>query len=425
MVNILDKLYPDEASDFKVIENIPIREFQLEKNAKKVSIDNVDEFYGERLLKKFAVKDGDIIDKLAFINKLNPHSLYDMMILAADELPKSSISDLARSTAKTLLEIAYNFLQFIANEDNIRKYKLDNGRFHFCYNYDRDTIDRESGMAEKRFHLHLNYWTQDEHIPEKIIKVADINKLSWRRRLLDPISFLGPQIAYDVLGGEVAGIKLLEPDNKRDANLGLPVGLKIKFDNWSVLNEEFLINILRELHSKIFDTYDLLSIAFTGEKNTAKKWERNRLLDSEQIISNIQNIDWLSNESREGLIILAKSLKNIKPNTMNYLKKHKDYRVRHLSMGGLNYSLGLFCPGTNSSRGALVDQGPVYLVFQTKMFADLGGAGISYMGNIPIVRINRGIGVFSEDEVLMRNDFHAQFISFCTNKLKNDLSLIW
>jgi len=149
-------LYPREAQQFRVIERISIPGFPANLIPDVADITNLRQFYGDRLLCECAVSHNNTTDRLAFVNKLNPHGLYDMMILASDDPPKSSIADLTEFTVTVLLDIAHGVLEFIGDADNIRRFELHDGRFHFCYNYDRDTIDRESGMAEKRFHLHLN-----------------------------------------------------------------------------------------------------------------------------------------------------------------------------------------------------------------------------------------------------------------------------
>lgn len=418
-------LYPTQSYRFKVVERLSIPGFPSELIPNLEGVTELKEFYGDRLLDEFIVSDGEKRDSLAFINKLNPHGLFDMMILASDHYTKSSISDLSETTGQVLLNITKGFLEFIGDKENIARFNLHDGRFHFCYNYDRDTVDRESGMAEKRFHLHLNYWTggQLEGLPIK--EFGKLTSLNWRRRLIDPGTYLGAQIAYDILGGTVAGVPLLPPDHDRDLRLGLPAGLKIQFDDWSILSDSILVKVFRELHNQLFNTYSLLSIAFCGTDSPPKAWQRNNLLPKNEVLKNIDSIAGLSETSKQGLSLLANTFRDLSPQVMEFLKRRKGARVRHLIMGGLNYSLGLYSPSINTIKSPLKNSGPVYLVVQTKLFADMGGAGISYMGDIPVVRILRGDGTFKPEHILVRREFQNSFVEFISQQLRSLQGISW
>jgi hypothetical protein len=342
-----------------------------------------------------------------------------MMVLAADEVPKSSVVDLSARTIQVLQMLGYWFLEFIGDAEIIRRFHLDNGCFHFCFNYDRDTIDRESGMTEKRFHLHLNYWSGEEVDQSSPVCFGTLSSLAWRRRLLDPIAFLGASIAYDLLGGQVVGVPLLPLDHDRDLQLGLPAGIKIRFDNWSILTGWRLTDIIRTLHIQFYEGWRRISRALTGTDTPPGAWYRHRLLPLAEIIQNIHMIPGLSEMSQAGLVVLANTLRDIPQRLMEFLKQRQWLRVRHLSMGGLNYSLGLYSQARNRVGEPLINSGPVYLVVQFKLFADIGGAGISYMGDVPVVRISRGEGFFfTAEDIQRRTAFQQAFIDFSGDHLQ-------
>ncbi len=374
---------------------------------------------------QLTVKDGAISDNFVFVNKLIPHSQYDLMIMANDSPAKVSILDLSKKSCSMLMGSAYQFLVFLGLSEIMQLYSLNNDRFQLCYNYNRDTIDRESGMVIKKYHLHLNFWTDSELGRLDVNELGDIKNISTRRRFLDPITALAEQICYDRLGKKINGISILPPDSERDLLLGLPAGLKLKFENWQMLNNPALVEILRNIHNSLFDIYALIQTSFLGNCEINDAWKRSPLLPLGQIILNINSISWLSDKSKKGLTLLAGCLKNLNPQTMQYFKNNKWARIRHLSMGGLNYSLGMYSQAQNKPERPIINSSPVYLVAQVKLFSDMGGAGVCYMDKIPMVKLSRQADVFSHREAQLRAEFQKEFIKYFATTVQDSENNYW
>jgi hypothetical protein len=425
MCDGLASLYPREVQQFKIIERISIPGFPPELVPNLKGITDLRQFYGPRLLDELVVSQDGVMDRLAFVDKLKPHGLCDMMVLASDYYCKSSISDLAETTAAVVLNIAHSFLEFVGEIDNVRRFDLDDGHLHICYNYDANTVDRESGMNEKRFHLHLNYWSGEELGQYEPCLFRNLPSVSWQHRLLDPIAFLGEQIAYDVLKTRLTGFCLLPPDRERDLRLGLPAGFKIRFDDWSILQDPNLVQVLRLMHDCLDNTYSQLARAFTGTDDPPQAWQRHPLLPPAEIMRHVQEIEYLSENSRQGLAFLANTLRDISPKVMAFLRKRRWARVRHLTIAGLFYSLGLYSPESNRIGRPILDCRPVYLVMQPKLFADMGGAGVTYMKNVPVIRILRGDGVLTPEQIVRRREFQAAFMVYVHELLRSDSQVRW
>jgi hypothetical protein len=407
----LAALYPPEFQDYPIIERVSVPGFPGMHAPHFPAFKDPWPMYGDRLLYEFIVSDGAGGDRLVLVNKLYPHGLHDMMVLSLDDPPKPSIAGLGVPATAVVLGLAERFLEYVGDPEVIKRFHLDEGCFHFCYNYDPDTLDRESGMADKRFHLHLNYWSReiDKLSPRPF---GSLSNLSWRRRLIDPITSLGEQIAYDLLSGAIGDIPLLPPNPKRDLCLGLPPGLKIRFDGWSVLRDPVTVETLRNLHTELSSAHALIVRAFTNDDRPPGRWRRHSLLPASTIRSNVAAISGLSEASKQGLVVLAEALQDVSSLAMEAFRNKKWLRIQHLAMAGLNYSLGLYAQQTNRIGDPLLKNGPVYLVVQTKLFADIGGAGIPYMKALPIVRIQRGDGVFNSRQIRNRDDFQAGFVAY-------------
>lgn len=418
-IDAFSALYPKEVEQIKVIEKLPIPgTYPILQMGKVGVLKDVHKAYEGKIYGELAIQENGVIDNFAFINKMPPHSIYDSMILAFDDAIKSSVCDISETAVSIIFNTTHDYLHFIGNPENIHLFGLDGGYLHCCYNYDPYTRDRESGMSEKRFHLHWNYWTPQQLRDVNIRSFGTIQDLAWKRRLLDPLQFLGAQIAHDVLKGAVVGVPLMPIDHKRDLKLGLPVGLKMKFEDWSVLQNSLLVKIVRELHTHLYDTYWLITKAFTGlDRPPTEPWQRHLLLPREQIIQNIQKIDFLSSASKYGLSILADNLRDISPQLMNLFKKNKLTRIRHLVHAGPNYSLGLYSIKPNLVQQPLYQSGPVYLVLQTKMFSDIGGAGLCYMGALPIIRLARAEYPMTDEQAGMHHNFRTGVVSWFFDNL--------
>jgi hypothetical protein len=409
-VDVFAPLYPTEAKQFRVVRELRAKGLPRKDVPPTRGDLDLATFYGEKILGRFDVLDGERREALAYVDKLFPHSRYDLMVLAADDPPKTSVADLAPRTLDLILHTAHEFIRFVSRKDVIERFRLGGGRAHLCFNYS-DTLDRENGQSyDKRFHLHLNYWPGFDLEGMTTMRYRDVEGLVERRRLLDPIAFLGPSIAYDFFGGEVEGLRLLPPDDARDLSLGLPAGLKLRLPDWDALRERRFARATRALHIGLQHVYSRLSEAFTGADVLPAPWTRHRLLPRRRIAENVDRLEWSSSRSRAGILILADILRNVSPAVIARLRTAADSRIRHLTLAGLDYSMSIYAQEANTLASPLSEGRPVYMVVQTRLFSDSGTAGVPAMDRIPAVRVKRGSGTFSPSEIVDRGAFHRALL---------------
>lgn len=371
---------------------------------------NVDEFRDNVIWSKHFFDERGV-NEIAFINKLSPHSLYDCMLMCMEK-ENSSISDLSDEAAKFVFEMTYKFIEFVSEKQIMDEYDLYDGYMHICYNYDPFTIDRESGMSEKRFHLHMNYWRKRDISLDDTKYLGEICDKNLVRRMVDPLTIIGEYVLYDMLKYFKIEENILEPNISRDIEYGLPIGLKIKYDGCEVLKSFEFSKKICKLHILLCDIYNEFEKIFCININRNGKWKRSLLKNVEEIKQGILKSSWLSEYSRLLMFFLAENLRNINSIPEKYFLENRDGRIRHLCMNGLNYSLSFFSPNENSAEIKLINQRDFYLVIQPKMFSDIGGAGLPCIGGIAAAKLKRNAIGFTEKEAEMRDDFHKRFIKY-------------
>lgn len=427
-------LYPPEAWRVGVVEALAVKGFAPEFTPSAPAHDDGVPTYGKRLLARAVPVDGTGSERIGFVDKLFPHAPYDMMMVALGDAAPCSFADLSAVERLTILEMVGAFLEHVGRPDVIERYGLHGGRFHTCWNFDRRTRDRENSMFfEKRFHLHLNYWpgADTELRPRPLGELAD---LGWRRRLVDPIAHLAPQVLYDATGGGLDDVRFLVPDARRDLEERLPPGLKVRIDGWSELGETWVAHFIARLHNASQEVYDTLLDAFTEPGAPSGTWERPALRPADEVEKRLAGLEWLSPASRAGLKLLAHRLRDLPPRVMRAFRDgggqfaastlsggasswRSTARMRHLALADLDYNLGFFSPRTNEIGAPLATDSPVHLVVNYKLFADIGGAGLPPMGTVPIVRIVRGSSPLDTEEMAMRSAFHRELLDAGTARL--------
>ncbi|MGC5331454.1 hypothetical protein [Micromonospora sp. DT62] len=369
----------------------------------------VQEYYLETLLAEMTVTEGGG-ERLAFVNKSFPHSRYDMMVLASSDVPHCAVTDMRRKTLDTVFALARRFVSFVSRPDVSARYGLDGGHFHLAFNFNRETIDRENSMFyDKRFHLHLNYWPARDVTPSPPRRLGEIRNAVLRRRLLDPISFLAPQVLHDKLGGKVGPLALLEPSAERDVAQQLPPGVKVRLAGWDQLDDGTLAQVLTELHTAADEAYREIFECVTGTPFRAEPWWRPTIRPLPAVSAALDGVSWLSPESRQGLLDLVRSLRNTTPDAIEAIKASERRQVGELAVASLDYSVSVL---SASPRDLPLDQrSDIYLVVHFKLFSDIGGAGLTWLPGVPIVRVNRSSdNLLSAEEVAQRRAFQDDFL---------------
>ena len=412
MTDRFARLYPTSVAEALVAPTFAVPRFPTADRVRNET--TVRQFYSDRLLAEFDIAGSE--DRIAIVDKLFPHARFDAMVLASNDVVRSSTSDLSPVTLGAIFELCERFVAYVSDPGVVARYGLENGEIHVAYNYDRDTIDRDNAMFyDKRFHLHLNCWPAGDLAKVTPIRYGDVSDPMIRRRLVDPVAALAARIIREAAGGELDGFAL---SRSAHAGPGDPVGLKVHLGTWSALREPAFHKLLRSLHDVAEGAYRDIRTALVGDPEPYAPWTRPRLLSDGEVADNLHKVTYLSPRSRDDLMLLARQLSDADAASMAAWRADPLLAVRRLSLNGLDYSIGLYTREVISAERALSAASDVGLLMQCRLFGDVGGAGLPPLRGNAAVRLDRKDGpVMSQGEIDARTGFQAGFIDSHVNQM--------
>ncbi len=365
-------------------------------------------------------------DRLSFVDKVSPHSMFDLMCTEISEPLKATVNDIGRETGELMCRSAFHFVEFVSRPDIIDIFSLERGEMHLGLNCDPNTLDRESIQASKQFHMHFLYWKRSELsdlVASKHEPIKPVDLLL--RRLLDPLLFLGAAMVCERLremNFDGSRMTLRPFDSADSIEQGLPMGCLIQLKDWTVLNSGAFVTAIQRIHEMIETEAQRLNAALTGHIDAPRAWQRFDLLPRRSIEANIDKLGY-SQGIRDQLKILARNLRNVSPALMEYFKRHKFVRLRHLLLNNPAYALNLYSPRINSIDQPLIESNEIYLCIQLKLFSAIGGSGLTTLRRIPCSRIVRNQGLFSERDWFVRAQFQQQFCAYNYAMLKDSFDI--
>ena len=342
-------------------------------------------------------------DFVTLMSKLFPHSDYDLALMSTDGKCKSSVTDLADKTIEEIFKIAFQYIQFISNPRVTKKYGLQNGYAYLVYNYDEHTIDRESGMSIKDFHLHLNFY-KEKTINQ--IQAIETGKISYyeRKRIVDPLFGITRAIFRDMLIKPKYQVFFEESYNQVDTYYAATFRVK---QGWkSFLNPEFSM-ILKEMHRDIEQAYCFILRSFTGECDIPLPNRRHPLLAESERIKNIWKLPY-SVMTKELLVELNYYLRGLSEEEFEAVHRKIIFRKAVISLRWLAYSISFFS-NQYVHEGCPYVENTVYMNIALRLFSDIGGASILNFPDYPLVKIERLNGKVSESEFEKRTAFYEEF----------------
>ncbi|MEQ8693804.1 MAG: hypothetical protein RIC85_00545 [Gammaproteobacteria bacterium] len=363
--------------------------------------------WGPYVLEKVTLASGD---RLAFINKANPHALYDSMLIQTDDDVRSSTCSLGADQAIFAYRTAAEFVNIVSDPEVMDEFELSGGSLHIVSNVNPHTDDRENGMGySKRFHLHMNYW------PKSQLKSLDLRSMSEMavspdfERIFDPLLIVSESIIRDVVErhGLFSGARVVESQSDPTLPMGSIIAVPQGWENFRSPN---FMGDLRRFEMALHREYWRIHEAFTGCTSPSEMWSRPELRPAAEIVEAISALE-LSTTSRISLTALAGRLRNLTPRLWRLFRKSARQRIRHLAMNGPNYSLGFYSKALNTPDNPLNNHDVLYLVTQAKLFSDVGGAGMIYLPQCSIVEIKRKSWPFSKTEVERRSAFQKLVLS--------------
>ncbi|MFG3701598.1 hypothetical protein ACGF5C_27355 [Micromonospora sp. NPDC047620] len=409
VVDRFTPLYPASAMRLPVIPSLPMPRLPAPPPDVRNLSPHYRDHYGPHILREYPA--GDSGGRIAVIDKAFPHSVYDLMLLATigdDRTIASSVSDVPEAMLRTLLTFCGQFVRYVHARSTQRRFALDGAQLMIGTNYDPATVDRDNGQWwDKRMHWHLNCWPATVYRDASIMPLGEVNDLNRRRALVDPIAYLAAQIMHDAFRTQPlpAGCRLVgEADMPCD---GGPVGFKITVPGWDFLHNAACARLLVHLHDVAAGAYAQLRQCFTGSLAASPPWTRPGLLPPGQVAANLDDLAWLSEPSRRGLVVLRSLLRDVTAGEMDLMRADMTLANRCLTLAGLDYHLGFWSPPQpDSSRG----HPPVYLVMQFKLLSAIGSSPAIAGGVASILDRFHG-PTMSAQQTHLRRQFQDRFLA--------------
>nr|AEP14313.1 hypothetical protein [Sulfobacillus thermotolerans] len=341
---------------------------------------------------------------LALTTKRFPHAPFDAMIMAFGDNEKRSVHDLSTDGLNAVLRSGLAFIEFVQDPAVAVRYKLMEGHCCLIYNFDL-TKDRENGMSNKRFHMHLNYWPSYTTLMKRPTTFANLSSVE-RVRLFDPLLFAGPGIVRDIIPVDTQVVMPCSWTVDEAIKFGLPIGSTFEIvGGWRTLQTERFAIWLQQVHESLANAYSNVRRELVQEP-FEDPWSRPNLVPPDVRIKRI-DAQPLSDDARKLLKYLAIPLQNLNPQLIQYLRSHKKLRIRHMSLQGLSYSVAFHPLGWGQDTKILV-------VVQLRLFTDIGGASLTYFPGFPLIRVQRNEGTLSASEIQTRVQFQTELADWLT-----------
>jgi len=345
-------------------------------------------------------------DYISLAPKFKPHSDYEMMLQSTDNVVKSPITSLTDEAVHYIFGTGYKFISFLSDPDVVEKFGMEGGYPYLVFNYDEYTTDRHSGMSKKPFHLHLNSWKK-ETIDE--IEEIDRDKVSpyYYESVVDPVFDLTRTLAYDALDCEELN-KYIEKANPicGDQEIFYSGVYKVK-GGWKFLNSDEFPKFLKTVHRKLEERYREILKCFTGKDTVPDLYTRHALLPEEQIISNIVEADF-QESTKEALAKLIPRVRTITNEEFQEICKNTDLRDTIIPMRWLAYAIS-FHSNSYISVDKPYEEETCFMNCTPRLFTKIGGASIMNFPDRSLVKIDRGTGVFSQEEFDSHVEFQKEF----------------
>ena len=332
---------------------------------------------------------------ISIVDKVTPHSLYDFMLIDSGINGRYSIYDYEETIIREYWHTAIKIVNCM--QEFSQDYFKNRTEINIGYNYDPYTRDRESIMSEKRFHTHFILYTEKDValVNHMQVRTSQID-CGLRDRIIDPYLSLGCQLLYDSLRNN--GINcMMNIDDARDIKQHLPVGIKFVVDN----PEKFLTSDMRFIHQIINETYFEIADAILKKRHGI--WFRGKLKNKDEIYDNIEAIRWASSRSKTLLRNYIESRVR-RVLDMEQIREHRKELIYHIPLAGPAYSFSWYV-----NHKAIDNKNGIFCIYP-KIYSDMGGAGVTWIGNANAVRIKRGSGIFMEEELISRKNFQRYIL---------------
>ena len=326
---------------------------------------------------------------ITYINKIKPHALYELMLFSSGTKPLSGFKDHSRAFQVYILKQIGIFAQFA---------QLNKLTPVASWSYDPDTHDRESLQHEKRFHMHL-VCRRKRGIKFTTTHTTNFKHLSTnrQRRICDESSILVSEIAREQL--QTKGVlDVLEVIHDTNDNLS-KVLLKLRVrGGWESFFKHDLAYELTKVERILEKIQTTLRKGVTVGKNGL--WQRAKLKNNQEILAFVN----------KNKLSISPTLQKL---TLHFYKRlQKQTRIEDLDAKNYNRDIVTYLyPLAGPAHSVTITEygGEVYIYIRPALYSDLGGAGVCVINNT-IVKLKKGVGTFSDNEVKKRTKFQEDLL---------------
>lgn len=370
-------------------------------------------------------------DTLLLVDKIAPHSVTDLMLVAATQTPQSTFADISEGMATKALQTIRAFVLYATSEETRKQFHMDKHFLRVVLNTDADTQDRYSLQSEKQFHPQLICYPPLE---DELIRVHELD-FSRPDALLaesqDPLAILSGHLLDDLvfsddapfghpLYNELFEVVPFHPDSLLKKSLPLAYVLKLR-NSWEALQDPRMGVAMKQLHNSLSQSYRLVRQWFTGEGEIHPiPWQRPFLLPKAEIASRIEHDQaMLSEDSIHGLTLLSQTLQNVSPKAMKYfLRNNQHLKVglaeQTITLANTAYSLTWFSPGNLKDSRSDTGWADTYMAIQPMFMRPIGAGGAGYDPDGRMFRVTR-LGntaiPLHQTEIETRKAFQGGFIN--------------
>lgn len=381
----------------------------INKTIEEKDIDRLQQS-AKRFRVKMLYQDLTSKDLICMFDKPNSHALLDCMISLHGEQIKSTFADCSMQEENYLLKTFSSFFKYCSQSNVIDKYFLTGACPRISYNIDPFTTIKPSIQDLKRLHIH--YYLMEKKDLSKINKnkmlLGDLNNSALKKKLIDPLSFILAQIAFEYLNYNLKNsnaVSIIDPCLKNFITKGLPIGLNFTLHKGIKFLESHQFRIyFKEIFTALNQCYEeLASIIFIHpfQYNTPIK----KLNKLNSIKNRFAEIEWMSPSTKEEFLKTIATMKPFPRKVLKYLKKKGEWLAQLVPTQGLSYTVSLN-PVQLIKKSNSKDI-PFLLNIDFRFFSAVGGAGLFGINNCNAVLLNRGAGSFSKQDVIKRSQFQV------------------
>lgn len=347
--------------------------------------------------------------RLAVIDKANPHTVTETMI-AVFGLKNNflTFSDASHDVGREILRWIHGYIGYAVDPSTTDHFGTDDHFLRVGINIDHETEDRGSLQGVRLLHPHCISFPsipKSAQVTRRLDLTAPNSELV---SVIDPLAKIGPQVLDEHFRAGSFPDEVYEtfsqPDNDEQGLFPLAFSLRMR-DSWDTLLADSAATAMAGIDATMSRIYKGIRRAVAETENRdLQPWQRHTLHPRSALEDNINNLPVLSDTSKQGLITLATSLKDIDTKILEHLRLSRKAGAvtmaeRILTYMGLTYGLTFYSPGVVADMQAeSPEEVPAYLAIQPFLMRASGVAGVSVDSDGMLFKVDRHTGVTQFDD---------------------------